>query len=146
MSKSGELLLTLVEKHLRNRTWTVLPTQVKLLIASTRHADDVDAGILGAALVARRAYRGDCSDSTLTKNNDVERVDSDGGKKVPQNPDSKSSSSLLLRSLPWMGSGLLIGSLALYLYMHRRSNLSHSAALVIVNTTFNKLVHSVIDS
>ena len=72
MAKAGELLLFLVRKHLMNRSWTVLPTQVRLLTASAvsvrRDATGngleeggltdevaVDAGILGAALAAKRA-------------------------------------------------------------------------------------------
>lgn len=125
MSKSGTLLLTLVEKQLRKKTWTVLPTHVKLLIASTRLADDVDAGILGAALVARRAYRGDIDEgnNSKVKNNDVDSVD--GGNERPEISSAKISSSiassLLLGALPWMG---LITGMAIFLFTHRRN--SHS--------------------
>lgn len=145
MSKSGALLLTLVEKHLRKKTWTVLPTHVKLLTASTRHADDVDVGILGAALVARRAYHGDIgigNDSKVTTK-DIRNVDTiNEGNGSFDSRNSPSVPNLLLRSVPWIGAGLLISSMV-YLLIHRRySSNGHSPALLIVNTTFIEAVHT----
>jgi hypothetical protein len=139
MSKSGALLLTLVEKHLRKKTWTVLPTQVKLLTASTRHADDVDVGILGAALVARRSYHGDISninDSIVTAE-DVGSVDViNEGNDSSDSKNAPSIPSLLQRSVPWIGAGLLISSMVYLLINRRYSSNGHSSALLTVNTTF----------
>lgn len=50
LSKAGSPLLDLIKKYVSQRTWTVLPTDVKLMLAVAE-----DNGILGAALAARNA-------------------------------------------------------------------------------------------
>lgn len=47
LAKAGSVLLDVIKKHMKLRTWTVLPTDVKLVLALTENN-----GVLGAALAA----------------------------------------------------------------------------------------------
>ena len=49
MSKAGDILLEMIHKYLRKRTWKILPTDVKLIVS---HTEQENAGIIGAALAA----------------------------------------------------------------------------------------------
>lgn len=51
LSKAGNVLLNLIKKHVHAKTWTVLPTDVILRIA-TMH----EPGLLGTALAAKQKY------------------------------------------------------------------------------------------
>ncbi len=48
LSKAGSVLIDLIKKHMAQKTWTVLPTDVKLVISQSEHA-----GMVGAALAAQ---------------------------------------------------------------------------------------------
>ena len=48
MANVGEPLLDLIKQHMKAKTWTVLPTDVELVIAKSAS----DNGIVGAALAA----------------------------------------------------------------------------------------------
>lgn len=50
MSKSGDILLKLVNMYIKKRTWTILPTDVKLMISTTPQEE---AGIIGTALAIK---------------------------------------------------------------------------------------------
>lgn len=50
MANAGDLLLSRVRRHFQRRTWTVLPSLVRLTIAESC----VDAGMLGAAVAASK--------------------------------------------------------------------------------------------
>jgi hypothetical protein len=55
MSKAGDALLQLIRKAIERRTWTVLPTDVVIVAASMEFRQGIDPGVLGAALVAKKA-------------------------------------------------------------------------------------------
>lgn len=129
LSKAGPPLLDLIKKYVSQRTWTVLPTDVKLMLAVAE-----DNGILGAALAARNAAsNGSSSDSS--KNHQPEAVP------VPQPREKEmalifvTTSTVLLAVgalqyksnqrkdntsegsvLNWLGVSLLIGQLAYGIY------------------------------
>lgn len=50
MANAGDRLLSRVQNHFNRRTWTVLPSLVKLKIAESID----DAGMRGAAVAARK--------------------------------------------------------------------------------------------
>ncbi len=50
MARAGDTLLDLVRKYMREKTWTVLPTDVVLATAKSI----VSGGMLGAALAAKK--------------------------------------------------------------------------------------------
>ena len=49
MSKAGQLLLNLIQKHINIMKWTVLPMDVKLCLAQSCG----EAGAIGAALAGK---------------------------------------------------------------------------------------------
>lgn len=52
MSAAGEILLELIREHIRRRTWTILPTDIRLVTCESRQEV---AGIVGAGLAALQA-------------------------------------------------------------------------------------------
>jgi len=52
MSSAGEPLLDLIREKIRHRTWTILPTDVHLVVSEAKQEV---AGIVGAALAALHA-------------------------------------------------------------------------------------------
>lgn len=48
LAKAGDVLLQLIDKQIKARTWTILPTDVKLLTAKSIEF----GGVVGAALVS----------------------------------------------------------------------------------------------
>jgi predicted NBD/HSP70 family sugar kinase len=50
MAKAGEALLSREQHHFSRRTWTVLPSHVRLVIAASCD----EAGMLGAAVAASK--------------------------------------------------------------------------------------------
>ena len=60
-TKAGAALIERIRKHMVRRTWSVLPTDVKLLVAQS----STDAGVLGAALAAKNAVKAAFSTSSL---------------------------------------------------------------------------------
>lgn len=51
LAKAGDVLLDLVRKHMKQKTWTVLPTSVQLLQAKSENG-----GVIGAALAAQNKF------------------------------------------------------------------------------------------
>ena len=54
MSSAGEDLLVLIRKHMKLRSWTILPTDVKLVISEVKAEA---AGVIGTALAFRQTLR-----------------------------------------------------------------------------------------
>ncbi len=52
LSKAGSVLIDLIRKHMAQKTWTVLPTDVKLVVSQSEHA-----GMVGAALAAQNKFQ-----------------------------------------------------------------------------------------
>jgi glucokinase len=50
MSKSGDFLIDLVQKYIQKKTWTILKSDIKLVIAQSSN----NAGIMGAAMAAKQ--------------------------------------------------------------------------------------------
>jgi len=50
LAKAGDVLLQLIEKHMKALAWTILPTNVKLLTAKSLEF----GGMVGAALAAKQ--------------------------------------------------------------------------------------------
>jgi len=59
MAQAGEEFLALVRKHIKALTWTVLPTDVQIVLASA----SASAGIIGAALAAQKHVSSSSSSS-----------------------------------------------------------------------------------
>ena len=51
MSSAGEQLLVLIRKHMKLRSWTILPTDVKLMVSDVKAEA---AGVIGTALAIRQ--------------------------------------------------------------------------------------------
>jgi hypothetical protein len=51
LSKAGDVLLNLIKKYVKEKTWTVLPTDVELVLAMSDKG-----GVVGSALASRRKY------------------------------------------------------------------------------------------
>lgn len=52
LAKAGNVLIDLVNKHIKHRTWTVLPTYAKLCLSKSENA-----GVVGAALAAQNKFK-----------------------------------------------------------------------------------------
>jgi hypothetical protein len=51
LSKAGDVLLNLIKKYVKEKTWTVLPTDVELVLAMSDKG-----GVVGSALASRRKH------------------------------------------------------------------------------------------
>jgi hypothetical protein len=53
MSAAGGALLALIREHMQRRSWTILPTDVRLVVSESKQDE---AGIIGAGLAALQAH------------------------------------------------------------------------------------------
>jgi hypothetical protein len=52
MARAGNELINLIKKYIKRHTWTVLNTEVEIVLANTSE----DIGVIGAALAGKKKY------------------------------------------------------------------------------------------
>ena len=102
--------MDLIRKYVREKTWTVLPTEVKLNLSITDKG-----GVLGAALAARKKLQSSLMERKLTTT--VSKTERSSDSLVGLTNNSYSS---------WFGYGILASSVALFLVTRGKPSTSSS--------------------
>jgi hypothetical protein len=119
LAKAGKVLLDLIRKYVKEKTWTVLPTDVQLTLAVSDKA-----GVLGPALAAKQRFG-----KTHLLESLAEQTQSQPTQQQKSFPPLTTSSSSSLPSsdisnnmATWLGAGILVSTTALWLTANNRSN------------------------
>jgi hypothetical protein len=117
LAKAGKVLLDLIRKYVKEKTWTVLPTDVQLTLAVSDKA-----GVLGPALAAKQRFGKTHLLESLAESPSQPTQQKSFPHSTTSSSSSSPSSDMNNNMATWLGAGILVSTTALWLTANNRSN------------------------